>query len=381
MEVYWVLEEQVPMLPASLWGLNEAERAGDLDLTAQAQAGTGMIVGTVGLRRLAARHLRAASAAAERADDPFTACWLGIVGGLHWIGVGDWAAVEAGAARALAILRRTPMHRWADEVVLIAAIARYLTARYPEAAAAAAEGMASGRERRDPIVHLWGLANLIEATLRADPDAPAVAGWLEEAARLLPEVARIDAARIHAAAARVHLAAGRPADAWQATRTADRLVGPGPSFVQYALEAHAGVPEVCLALLERDGGGAAGVDPAELRATAAAGVRRLRRYARTFPMARPRALICLGWSDWLDGHPAAARRAWAGAVREAERLRMPYELARAHHELAGHLAAGERSRLGLDRAGHLERALAGFQAAGCSADLRRVRALAGSTAS
>jgi adenylate cyclase len=155
METYWVLEEQIPMLPASLWGLNQAERAGDVDITARAQAGTGMILGTVGLRRLAALHLRGAGAAAARATDPFTACWIGIVGGLHWIGVGDWAAVEAGAARALAILRRTPMHRWADEVVLIAAIADYLTARYPEAAAAAAEGMASGRDRRDPVVHLW----------------------------------------------------------------------------------------------------------------------------------------------------------------------------------------------------------------------------------
>jgi predicted ATPase len=379
METYWVLEEQIPMLPASLWGLNEAERAGDVDITAQAQAGTGMIFGTVGLRRLAARHLRGAAAAAERATDPFTACWIGIVGGLHWIGVGDWAAVEAGAARALAILRRTPMHRWADEVVLIAAIARYLTARYPEAAAAAAEGMASGRDRRDPVVHLWGLVILMETALRADSDTPALAGWSEEATRLLPHVARIDAARFHVAMARQHLAAGRPADAWQATRTADRLVGPGPSFVQYALEAHAGIPEVCLALLERDGGGPAGVDPAELRATAAAGVRRLRRYARIFPMARPRALICLGWSRWLDGRPAAARRAWARAVREAERRRMPYELARAHHELGRHLAAGERSPLGLDRDGHLERALDRFRAAGCSADRRRVQALAGST--
>jgi tetratricopeptide (TPR) repeat protein len=379
MEVYWVLEEQVPMLPVSLWSLNEAERAGDLDLTVRAQAGTGMIFGTVGLRRLAGRQLRAAGAAVERTRDPFTACWLGIVGGLHWIGVGDWAAVDDGAARALAILRRTPLHRWADEVVLIAAVASYLTARYPEAAAAAAEGMASGRDRRDPIVHLWGLVVLIETALRADPDDPAVAGWSEQAVRLLPDVARIDAARFHAAMARVHLAAGRPAEAWQATRTVDRLVGPGPTFVQYALEAVAGIPEVCLALLELEGHG--GVDPAELRAAAAAGVRRLRRYARTFPMARPRALICLGWSRWLDGRPAAARRVWARAVREAERLRMPYELARAHDELGRHLAVGERSPLGLDRAGHLERALAGFRAAGCSADRRRVQALAASTTS
>jgi predicted ATPase/DNA-binding SARP family transcriptional activator len=386
-EVYWVLEEQLPMLPASIWSLNEAERAGDLDLIVQAQAGVGMIEGTVGLHRLARRHLRAASAAVERTSDPFTACWVGIVGGLHWIGVGDWAAVDAGAAKALELLRRTPMHRWADEVLLIAAVAWYLTARYQEAATAAAEGMASGRDRRDPVVHLWGLVILIETALRADPDDPAIAGWSEEAAALLPDVARIDAARFHAATARLHLAAGQPADAWQAIRTADRLVGPRPSFAQYALEAHAGIPEVCLALLELDGpggsspGGAGDPDPAELRATAAAAIRRLRRYARTFPMARPRALVCLGWSAWLDGRAVAARRAWARAVREAERLQMPYELARAHHELGRHLAAGERSPLGLDRAGHLERALAGFQAAGCSADLRRVQALAGLTTS
>jgi hypothetical protein len=126
-------------------------------------------------------------------------------------------------------------------------------------------------------------------------------------------------------------------------------------------------------------GGAGGPDPAELRATAAAALRRLRRYARIFPMARPRALICLGWSSWLDGRAGVARRAWARAVREAERLQMPYELARAHYELGRHLAAGKRTPLGLDRAGHLERAMAGFQTAGCSADLRRVRTLVGLT--
>jgi hypothetical protein len=38
---------------------------------------------------------------------------------------------------------------------------------------------------------------------------------------------------------------------------------------------------------------------AEARAaTAAAGLRRLRRYARSFPMARPRAMAYLGWSHW-----------------------------------------------------------------------------------
>jgi predicted ATPase/DNA-binding SARP family transcriptional activator len=383
MEVYWVLEEPVPMLPTSVWSLNEAERAGDLDLAVRAQASTAMILGTVGLQRLAGRHLRAASARAERAQDPFTTCWLGIMGGLHWTGAGDWAAVDAATSRALEILRRTPLHRWADEVVLLSAIARLLTARYPEAAAAAAAGMASGRDRRDPIVHFWGLIILLETALRADPDDPMVAGWVEEASRLADaDVARVDVVRFQVARARLLLAAGRPIDAWQAIRTADRIAGPAPSFVQYALDGHAGIPEVCLALLEppdqggAPAGGGAGPDPAELRATAARGLRRLRRYARSFPMARPRALTCLGWSRWLDGRRRPAMRAWARAVREAERLRMPYELACAHYQLGRHLAVGERSPLGLDRAGHLERALAGFEAAGSGVDLRRVQALA-----
>jgi hypothetical protein len=46
---------------------------------------------------------------------------------------------------------------------------------------------------------------------------------------------------------------------------------------------------------------------------------------------------------------------------------MPYELARAHYELGRHLDRGQRSPLGLDRAGHLDRARDGFRAIGCPA--------------
>jgi hypothetical protein len=216
-------------------------------------------------------------------------------------------------------------------------------------------------------VQLWGLLVLMESRLRVDAGDPAIAAWVEEADQLgRQNVARIDVVRAQVAAARFHLAGGRPADAWRAIRTAADLAGPGPSFASYTLEAHAGLPEVCLALLE--GGEPPGVDPAELRATAAAGLRRLRRYARSFPMARPRALVCLGWSHWLQGRHGAAHRAWTRAIREAERLAMPWELANAHHELGRHLAAGQRSPLGLDRTGHLDRARSTVAALGCRTD-------------
>jgi len=366
-EACYVLEDWSALLPLALFGLNQAERAGRPDLTARAQIGVGMVTGAAGFRRLGRRQVRAAVRAADRAGDPVTICWTQQVGGLYWLGVGDWTMLDARASTALAAGAGARLHRLADIVVLISALCRYLTGRFGEAAAMAAQARAAGRDRHDLSVHLWGLLVLLESQLRVDPGDPAIASWLEEADQLVRQhAARIDVVRVHVAVARSHLAVGRPADAWRATQTAADLASPEPSFASYTLEAHAGIPEVCLALLER--GEPTGVDPAELHAAAVAGLRRLRRYARSFPMARPRALVCLGWSYWLQGRQGAARRAWTRAIGEAERLAMPWELAYAHHELGRHLAAGERSPLGLDQTEHLDRAGSTFAALGCRTD-------------
>ncbi|MET7420166.1 BTAD domain-containing putative transcriptional regulator [Dactylosporangium sp. NPDC005555] len=374
-EVYWVLDQHRRMLPVALRAVNDVERDGDPDLTARTRAGLGMIAGSAGLHRLARRHLAAAVAAAGRTSDPLTACWVGIVGGLHWTGVADWAAVDAAAARVLTRRPAVPLHRWADEVRLIAGVAQHLTGRRAEALASAAAGTAAGRDRQDPVVQLWGLLVLLEATLSADPVDPvdpvdpALPGWVAEALPLLPAASRIDAARLHTAHARMHLAAGRPASAWQAARTADRLIGPRPAPVQYGLEALSGIAEVCQTLLETGAAGAASADGAavagasvggasvaaasvggasvaaasvggasvaaasvavdEVRAVEAAAVRRLRRYARIYPMARPRYGIVLGRHLALRGRARAAARAWTAAARAATRLGMPADAARA----------------------------------------------------
>jgi predicted ATPase/DNA-binding SARP family transcriptional activator len=368
MESYYMLEERAAMLPSSMRGLNQAERSGQLEVVAPSRVGLGMILGTAGYTRLADRHVRAATDAIEHlTTDPAAQVFTYVVGGLHWLGAGNWAEFDAGYAKAMEVAARAHLHRWTDEVILLAAVTRYLTARYEEAMALAAEAMAAGRERRDPMVHLWGLLILAEVASRMDAHDSRIEGWMAEAIPLFTRgVAAVDTARAHAAMARFHLSAGRPDEAWRSVKVTDTLIGDQPSFAQYTLEAHAGIPEVCLALQERD---SAGVDPAELRSTTATGVRRLRAYARYYPMARPRALICLGWSEWLAGRHGRAARAWARAAREAERLRMPYELARAHYELGRHLTPGDRSPLDLDWRDHLEQAMAEFEAIGCRTDL------------
>ena len=113
-----------------------------------------------------------------------------------------------------------------------------------------------------------------------------------------------------------------------------------------------------------------------LRATAAAGLRRLDRYSRTFPMARPRARLCLGAWQALEGRQRPAVRSWARAVEAAERLAMPWELAWGQLQLGRNLGPGEHAPNGLDRAARLERAAAGFEAMGCRPPAAPARDLA-----
>jgi hypothetical protein len=328
------------------------------------QAGLGNSLTAGGFHRLARRQVRAAAAAAGRTTDPLAVTWTQIVASLHWLGVGDWAALDEGLPRALEVGRGARLHRMVDQAILLGGVCRNM----------AEEARAAGRDRRDPQVQLWGLLVLAESRLRTDPGDPALAGIVEEAEPLLAGgIPTIDAVRFHVAAARFHLAGGRTADAWRSIRAAAGRGGPEPSFHPYTIEAHAGVPEVCLALLEQDE--PPGADPAELRATATAGLRRLQRYGRVFPMARPRARLAAGAWHRLEGRRRQAARSWARAAQAAERLAMPYELARAHLDLGRQLAGVERSPLGLDRTGHPERAAAGFAAIGCLVDLAAVQAL------
>ena len=179
-----MLEDQAPLIPLALWALNLSERAGQPDLLIVNQAGLGNALTAAGLSVWPARHVRAAVAAAGRTSDPVAVTWTYVVATLHWLAVGDWAAVDAGLPRALEVGTGARLHRMVDQVVLLAGVCRYLTGRFEEAAAMAADARAAARDRRDPMAQLWGLAVLAEARLRADPGDPALAGALEEGSLL-----------------------------------------------------------------------------------------------------------------------------------------------------------------------------------------------------
>ena len=94
----------------------------------------------------------------------------------------------------------------------------------------------------------------------------------------------------------------------------------------------------------------------------------LARFAQSFPIGRPRALLWQGLDSYLRGDPAAANRAWQRALAAAEKLNMSYEIARAEFEIGRHAT-------GTQRAARLARARSLFENCGAQWEESRLRQL------
>jgi hypothetical protein len=86
------------------------------------------------------------------------------------------------------------------------------------------------------------------------------------------------------------------------------------------------------------------VEVQELKSNARQACQFLHKYARGFPIGRPRAWLWQGLYDWLTGQSARARQAWQRSLNEAERLGMVYEQGQAHYQIGRHLALTEPAR-------------------------------------
>jgi hypothetical protein len=92
----------------------------------------------------------------------------------------------------------------------------------------------------------------------------------------------------------------------------------------------------------------------------------LRKFARTYPIGWPLALLRSGTLHWLGGKHSKAEGLWRRCLISAEQLSMPYTKALAHYEL-GRVKDRQLVR------DHLEQALALFDQTAASADILRAQ--------
>jgi tetratricopeptide (TPR) repeat protein len=185
---------------------------------------------------------------------------------------------------------------------------------------------------------------------------------LQEATRLLAgRGARADEIVIYGVLALAYLRRQDQEQARQAAHRAASLIAQSRPTAAYTLEGYAGVTEVYLNLWMAG-------DPTAARPAGKARAA-LRRLARTFPTARPRAWLYEGLAAHHAGHQRRALAAWHKSLKAAERLAMPYEQGRAHYELGRHLPPGHPARQA-----HLHRACQLFADIGASYELTHAQA-------
>jgi len=94
----------------------------------------------------------------------------------------------------------------------------------------------------------------------------------------------------------------------------------------------------------------------------------LRKFARVFPIGKPRLRLYEGWRNWLAGRRSRAHQDWEKSLERALELGMRYDQGLAHLEIGRHFPAGS-----LGREEHLEKAADLFTQLGAGHDLERAQ--------
>jgi len=338
---YYGDSETVLPLYASIRILNDAEASGSAPEIARGLAGTGALFGLVPLPRIADWYLRRALARLEQVDDLTTHEIVGIVAGFYYTGAGEWDAARGQLVTVRGIARRLGDRRRLHDALGNLGELEYLRGSLRTAADIGRELEGLARARRDRRFEAEGLA------------VSAYCAWqlgdMHEALRTSDELKRMvadepdvhDELRIkyYGLAALLLHALGEQSQAIGASEEAMRLTASlRPTYFATFL-GYAGPAQVFLDLWEGGHGGR------YAQAQSAEALALLVRYAKVFPIGRPRHATLAGRQAWLAGKHSAALDSWRRAIGLAERLNMPYEQALAHHEIGRHLPPADAQRI------------------------------------
>ncbi len=347
--------------------LNEAEASGIPAEISRGYAGTGALFGVVPLPRVARWYLDRAAARLEEVQDETTHEIVGVVIGFCDIGAARWEPAREWFRTVRRLARRLGDRRRLDDAVGNLMELEYLRGSFRTSLDLADELVASASARNDQRFRAEGLVGTAycawqlgdaEVAMRA---VATIRSLVSDSTDLTEEL-RI---RVAGLLALIHLGRGERPQALAASDEAMRLTaGQRPTYFGTYL-GHVGPAEVYLDALAAD------APSSDARARASDAIDRLRRFAKVFPFARPRAQTLAGRYRWLVGDQRGALSAWRDAVASAETLDMPFERGLAHLELGRHLPPDDRTR-----AEHLAAARAVFEELGARPALEATDAAA-----
>jgi class 3 adenylate cyclase/tetratricopeptide (TPR) repeat protein len=317
----------------SLRCLNLAERAQPSAETALVYAVMTNGAGALPLHGLARRYRDLALATARTLDDPALDSQVLLFVALYEGGIGDWQVCRERVARAEQLSRQVGDIRRAEECLVIAGYVHLHGGDFAAALRCYESAAASARRRGDRQTAGWGLLGMARVAIARGRYAQALAALREAAPAVTDRLGGIEAQGL---AALAHLALGAADQAWQAAGAGLRLLREAQPVSFTTLTGTAAVAECLFALWRQAGAGSAVDRPDVILRDARRALGLLRRFARIFPVGRPRWLLQQGHYLHATGAAPRALQCWQHSAEAAAALAMPADEAQAWLALARH---------------------------------------------
>ena len=342
---------------------NHAEIADDVQLMADGYIQISNVMGILGLHGIAERFQRRFARLRPQLE-PVTLARCNQLQSLYLASVGRLAECRALLEEALQIAERLGDQRFRREFLSLLGIVT-LPLGEPDVSRKARAGfLGLARASNDQQALLWALIEAAEFALH-EGDHVTLDARLTEAAPLLPRFGMGETIWAQGIRARSLWETGQIAVAIDLASQTLSVIRQTMPVSYYTLEGYAGVAEVFLRTLE-DGVS----DPrkrARMTKDARAAIKGLGRFARSFPIARPRVFALRSRLSECEGR-GDARALAARALAEAKRLSLPIEALHAQTLLAAYLPPEDAASVLAD----IDRAYADLLSAAGRAGLRRM---------
>jgi class 3 adenylate cyclase/tetratricopeptide (TPR) repeat protein len=360
-EIYYFANGRAQTLNAGLNVLNLSERAGPSPELARAYANMVVIAGLIPWHGAAEAYGRRSLKTARLVGDRPAMAWTHLLLGTYQVGLGKWAQSTSMATQAIEISRQLGDQRILGLSLGVLTLVPYYTGDFEASQELYVEWHDVAVDSGNIQHRAFGLFGQAENAL-PQGNAEAAAEAASTGLKLLIERAdrsyenRTVEIRGYGLLALANLRQGKIEPALELAGEAMAVIGQlsAPSRVTL-LEGLSATTEVYLKVWESQA--AAAQATGEIKAAAREAVKVLGRYARVFPIGKPRAHLWQGTYDWLDGRPGPAGKAWQESLEEAEGLGMPFDAALANFEIGRHASGGEGEA-------HLERARQAFESLG-----------------
>ncbi len=330
-EAYFHGGETLRSTHAAFHTLNLAELAGDSPELAEAYAPIGAFFSFLRFHRLANAYFQRALSVAAHVNSLPARSFVLLAKATYETGIGQWSRARASIDELIDSGQRLGAQRRYNDGLQLLSILHYAQADYAGCLEVGQKLLASARQLNDLRFQGYGLYACAFGNFHLG--APRVAvEQLQELESLFTQKNAITDLQLALISAGlwclIHLSQNNLPLALQSAGQAEELAE-GPFQVSYwTLPGYCGPAEVYLTLWEL------GYEAPDLPRQAHRAIRALKRYARTFPIGRPAALLYQGWRQNLGHNPRTAARTWQKGLQEAGALQLPYEAARISFELA-----------------------------------------------